>query len=136
EDPMGMTKFGITPQEFGENVADGRQRHPVPEDQEDRASQHAQVCSRNIGGPLKTKEQVSEHAEWYLSRLIASDPRVRGYVRKQFWDRVAVSTHVTEAGKPIAQVAATTFRRAYRAYHLVNKPAKAFLARPNDELFL
>jgi len=48
----------------------------------------------------------------------------------------AISTHVTKTGTPIAQVAATTFRKSYRAFHLVNKPTNAFLKRQDDVLFL
>eukprot|EP00927_Polykrikos_kofoidii_P033971 TRINITY_DN28813_c0_g1_i1.p1 TRINITY_DN28813_c0_g1~~TRINITY_DN28813_c0_g1_i1.p1 ORF type:complete len:1906 (-),score=338.66 TRINITY_DN28813_c0_g1_i1:99-5756(-) len=129
---MSLKAFGITPNEFGANVELDRQiNKPSTGDDEDYVKE---VCKEHINEDFKTWEAVREAIVMYLARLIASEPRVRRYVRQQFNEMCAVSTTVTELGRAAAYEAAQSFKPSYRAFHLVNRPIDAF--PPGDPLFL
>jgi len=127
---MTLKAFGITPHELGTNIECNKQVYAPKGDEDDEIS-HKIVCQRHMdqsGGSnaFTTENSVMEALTFYISRLIASEPRVRKFVRTKFMDMCAVSTTPTESGKPVVYEAAQSFRPSYRAMHLVNRPISTF----------
>eukprot|EP00931_Biecheleriopsis_adriatica_P115117 TRINITY_DN90956_c0_g1_i1.p1 TRINITY_DN90956_c0_g1~~TRINITY_DN90956_c0_g1_i1.p1 ORF type:complete len:1956 (+),score=491.78 TRINITY_DN90956_c0_g1_i1:121-5988(+) len=119
---MNLRAFGITPAELGENVANQRAIHTPQESDDDWRD----ICGKFIDQNFRTAEAVKDEVMYYLSRLVATEPRVRAYVRQEFWKRVVISTEVTQAGKHVAKKAAHSFNESYRAFRIAHRPASKF----------
>ena len=131
--------FGITPEELGANLNVGFQQYtPEADLEENSALSDPEGAFKTLadGQDFKTPEVVEDVFLVYLSRLIASEPRVREYVREKFMEHCAISTFVTQSGKPVALEASRSFKRSYRAFHLVNRKLVDFERASGDDLFL
>merc|ERR1719424_1934462 len=97
-DEVTLKAFGITPEELGRNIGNNEQLFkPATGDEDDHTIQ--QICEEHVTDEFKSWQAVQDAIILYLSRLIASDPRVRSFVRKNFMNMCAVSTSVTPQGK-------------------------------------
>jgi len=125
--------FSITPQEFGTNIERGIAVHK-PDPARDERAKPPDVCRKHVvaNSLLYSPEAVQDVICLYLSRLIAAEPRVRAYVRQQFWEMCAISTKPTRSGRTQAEEASSGFRESYRAFHIVNRPVKTFLPDTNE----
>lgn len=130
---MTLRVLSMTPEELGENIENKKQVKKPDWNAEDNHSLQ-QVLEEHTNETFRTAAAVEETLTLYLAKLIACEPRVRNYVREQFRDMCAVSTFPTEAGKGVAQEAAQSFKRSYRAFHLVCRRTAAF--EKDDDLFL
>lgn len=136
-DVMSLKVFGIAPQELGKNVEIQQQAFKPEGGAYSEDLKVDEVCEKHktgLDGAFPTKEAVRDAVTLYLSRLIASEPRIRKFVRAKFRDMCAISTMPTELGKPVAHDAAQSFRKSYRAFHLVNRPVSSL--KEGDVLFL
>lgn len=132
---MSLRAFGMTPAALSENIREGKQENKPDEDSDFNENNTPNVvCGACIDHTLTTWEAVQEAVMFYLSRLIAAEPHIREYVRREFMERCAISTQVTDAGRKVAKEAAHSFRQCYRAFHVVNRPINSF--DEDDELFL
>lgn len=129
-DALSLQPFGITPAELGANVAHGKQLFGPREEQESCKD----VCIKHIDQNFPTWEAVRDGVSTFLMRLIAAEPRVRGYVRKEFWKHCAISAKVTEAGRSLAKDAAHNFKKSYRGFTVAYRPVSRF--HEHDDLFL
>mmetsp|Transcript_11118 Transcript_11118/g.39321 ORF Transcript_11118/g.39321 Transcript_11118/m.39321 type:complete len:2003 (+) Transcript_11118:82-6090(+) len=130
---MSLQVFGISPTEFGTNIAKNERLFTPEADTEDTPT-IKEVCEEHRNESFRTVDAVQEAVTLYLAKLIACEPRIRQYVREKFMEMCAVSTFVTETGKTVAVDAAHTFKRSYRAFHITNRPLANF--EKDDELFL
>jgi len=135
-DEMTLKVFGITPQDLGTNVENNKQIYAPDKDsdQDDRLGVR-EVCEQHVNQLFEKHEAVLEAITLYLSRLIATEPRIRKFVRTQFWKLCCISTTPTDSGKPVAYDAAQSFKPSFRAFHLVNRPVATFLANKEDSKY-
>jgi transcriptional accessory protein Tex/SPT6 len=133
---LQLREFGISPEQLGENVSskDAVRPHDVKPDEDFESIPN--VCKRVVvpDSPISTSKAVLEAIVVYLSRRIASEPRVRKYVRQHFRNHCCVSTTPTEKGIRAATDASLNFKDEYRAFHVVNRPITKF--DTDDTLFL
>lgn len=90
-----VKKFGLTPEQFAENLRDNYQRHEpgqVAEEPEELAEQL--ICNA-----FQTAEAVLEGARHMLAMKIARQPMVRHCVRQAFFDRAKLNIVPTKKGK-------------------------------------
>jgi len=131
-DTLSLVPFGIRPSELGDNIAHDKQLIAPREDTEE---EHVDdVCTRHVTPEFPTKEAVRDAVTTFLMRLIASEPRVRDFVRKEFRKYCAISARVTEAGRALAKEAAHSFKKSYRGFHVRYRPAWRF--DESSDLFL
>jgi len=125
--------FGITPEQLGENLEVKERTHQVADNEDDNP---VNACAQMVkpNSPLISGKVVMEAVVVYLSRLIASEPRIRRYVRKQFRNYCCISTTPTEKGLLPAREASHNFKEEYRAFHITNRPISKF--DKDDTLFL
>ncbi|XP_045599264.1 transcription elongation factor SPT6 [Procambarus clarkii] len=90
-------KFGLTPEQFGENLRDNYQRFDVeqcPEDSTKEAEEHlSKMCS--------TPERVLEAAVRMVGWQLACEPLVRRTVREAYFERARISSRPTPQGVKI-----------------------------------
>ncbi|CAJ1461907.1 unnamed protein product [Effrenium voratum] len=122
---MSLQAFGITPSDLGDNLAADKQLVGPLEDVDNQASCE-DVCERHIDPNFPTGEAVKAGVTTFLMRLIAAEPRVRAFVRKEFWKICTISAKVTEAGRALAKEAAHSFKQSYRAFHVTYRPVGMF----------
>ena len=91
-----VKKFGLTPEEFGENLRDDYQRNTVSQNYTrplDEAANHIKPGTR-----FATREDVLEAAKLMYSREVSRDPLVRQTVRKYYFESAVISIEATERG--------------------------------------
>eukprot|EP00439_Symbiodinium_sp_Y106_P068130 s1803_g11.t1 len=124
-DIMSLQALGITPAQLGDNVQAEKQVHRLEEEQDNKdfRRQSQDICSDRC--PAHVLLRKFAQITTFLVRLIASEPRVRSYVRQEFWKLCAVSAKVTEAGKALAKEASHSFKKMYRSFHVTYRPELA-----------
>ncbi|XP_020627478.1 transcription elongation factor SPT6-like [Orbicella faveolata] len=88
-------KFGLTPDQFGENLRDNYQRHETqqhPLEPDDTAENY-------LSSTFSTVDQVLEAARHMVAMQIARDPLVRQCVRQTFYERAKLKIKPTKRGK-------------------------------------
>ncbi|XP_067032168.1 transcription elongation factor SPT6-like [Acropora muricata] len=88
-------KFGLTPDQFGENLRDNYQRHETqqhPMEPEDTAESY-------LSSTFSTVIEVLEAAQHMVAMQIARDPLVRQCVRQTFYERAKLKIKPTKKGK-------------------------------------
>lgn len=91
-----VQKFGLTPEEFGENLRDDYQRNNVAQHYTrplDEATKHLRPGTR-----FPTKEAVLKAATYMYSREISCDPLVRQTVRKYYFENAVINVKPTTLG--------------------------------------
>lgn len=98
EDYIGelVEKFGLTPEEFGENLRDDYQRNNVRQHAV-RPLDEAANCMRP-GIRFPNRDSVLQAAVYMFSREISCDPTVRQTVRKHYFENAVINVKPTTLG--------------------------------------
>lgn len=108
--------FGLTPEQFAENLRDSYQRHEVEQD----VSDPYEMAKNYITTHFTTAEEVLDAARFVVARQIAREPLLRKSVREIFYERAKVSVRPTKKGlKEIDE-----FHSCYTIKYLKNKPVR------------
>ncbi|RWS30565.1 Transcription elongation factor SPT6-like protein, partial [Leptotrombidium deliense] len=87
-------KFGLTPEQFAENVRDNYVKHEVEQYPIDPLEvAHDYVCNR-----FATPDAVLKAAKFMVAKQISSDPLVRQCIRKEFFERAKMHVKPTKKG--------------------------------------
>ncbi|TNM85156.1 hypothetical protein fugu_009334 [Takifugu bimaculatus] len=117
-------KFGLTPEQFGENLRDSYQRHET----EQFPAEPVELAKDYVCSQFSTPEAVLEGTRYMVAMQIAREPLVRHVLRQTFQERAKINTKPTKKGKKEVDEA----HFAYSFKYLKNKPVKEL----NGEQFL
>ncbi|XP_054274705.1 transcription elongation factor SPT6-like isoform X1 [Macrosteles quadrilineatus] len=87
-------RFGLTPEQFGENLRDNYQRHEV----EQEAVSPLELAQEYVSGKFTTPEDALRAAKYMVAMQIARDPLVRNCVRETFFERAKLDIAPTKKG--------------------------------------
>ncbi|XP_058833149.1 transcription elongation factor SPT6 isoform X1 [Topomyia yanbarensis] len=87
-------RFGLTPEQFAENVRDSYQRHEVQQE----PSNPTEVAEEYINHRFTTVEDVLHAAKFMVARQIAKEPLLRKCLRELYYERAKVSVRPTKKG--------------------------------------
>ncbi|KAK2185910.1 hypothetical protein NP493_217g02051 [Ridgeia piscesae] len=107
-------KFGLTPEQFGENMRDNYQRHDVEQETAEPPDLAGQFISNQFG----SSEDVLKGARHMVAMQIAHDPQVRQCLRQIFYERAHVTCAPTKKGMKEIDEA----HQCYTFKYLKNKP--------------
>ncbi|KAL3212420.1 hypothetical protein MRX96_035921 [Rhipicephalus microplus] len=109
-------KFGLTPEQFGENLRDNYQRHEV-----DQFPVEPLVAATDfVSKRFTTPEEALKAARYMVAVMIAMDPLVRRCIRETFFERAKISISPTKKGlKEIDEN-----HPCYPVKYLKNKPVR------------
>ena len=88
-------RFGLTPEQFGENLRDGYLRNEPEQDPSDVA----EAATEYLGAKLTNTEEVVKAAVYMVAMQIAKEPLVRQTVREIFQEKAKVSCKPTLKGR-------------------------------------
>uniref|UniRef100_A0A8C5G0Y5 Transcription elongation factor spt6 n=1 Tax=Gouania willdenowi TaxID=441366 RepID=A0A8C5G0Y5_GOUWI len=117
-------KFGLTPEQFGENLRDSYQRHET----EQFPAEPVELAKDYVCSQFTTPEAVLEGTRYMVAMQIAREPLVRHVLRQTFQERAKINIKPTKKGKKEVDEA----HYAYSFKYLKNKPVKEL----NGEQFL
>ncbi|NP_660094.1 transcription elongation factor SPT6 [Danio rerio] len=109
-------KFGLTPEQFGENLRDSYQRHET----EQFPAEPLELAKDYVCSQFNTPEAVLEGARYMVAMQIAREPLVRHVLRQTFQERAKINIKPTKKGKKDVDEA----HFAYSFKYLKNKPVK------------
>ncbi|XP_074640844.1 transcription elongation factor SPT6-like [Tubulanus polymorphus] len=109
-------KFGLTPEQFGENLRDNYQRHDV----EQYPIEPLEVAKEFLCPTFPTADDVLKGSRHMVAMQIAHDPLVRFCVRATFYERAKLECHPTAKGAKEIDEA----HPCYTSRYLKNKPVK------------
>lgn len=89
-----IRKFGLTPEQFAENLRDNYQRHEV----EQYPSEPFEVAQEHLSPKFPTTEEVLKAGNYMLAVQIAREPQVRQSVREAFYERARIDIIPTKKG--------------------------------------
>ena len=118
------SRFGLTPEQFGENLRDGYARNEPEQDQSDVS----EVATEFLNDRLKNVDDVVKAAVYMVATQIAREPLVRQTIREIFQERATISVKPTQKGIKDINEDHEIFTMKY----LKDKPIKEF----KDEEFL
>ncbi|KAL3856432.1 hypothetical protein ACJMK2_011193 [Sinanodonta woodiana] len=118
------SRFGLTPEQFGENMRDNYQRHEV----EQCPLEPQEMATDYVCGQFATVEDVLLGARHMVAMQIAHDPLVRQSVRQAYFERAKIKVRPTKKGMKEIDEAHPCFTLKY----LSNKPVKDM----HDEQFI
>lgn len=87
-------KFGLTPEQFGENLRDNYQRHEVDQFPVEPLVAAADFVSKRF----PTAEEALKAARYMVAVQISMDPLVRRCIRETFFERAKISISPTKKG--------------------------------------
>lgn len=87
-------KFGLTPEQFGENLRDNYQRHDV----EQYPIEPLELAKEKICSQFPTEEEVLLGARHMVAMQISHDPTVRQVVRQAYFERAKIAVRPTKKG--------------------------------------
>ncbi|XP_047491052.1 transcription elongation factor SPT6-like [Penaeus chinensis] len=90
-------KFGLTPEQFGENLRDNYQRFDCEQCQEDPLKEAEEHISKMCSTPERVLEAAVRMVGWQL----ACEPLVRRTVREAYFERARISARPTPQGLKI-----------------------------------
>ncbi|XP_051536488.1 transcription elongation factor SPT6 isoform X2 [Myxocyprinus asiaticus] len=109
-------KFGLTPEQFGENLRDSYQRHET----EQFPAEPLELAKDYVCSQFNSPEAVLEGARYMVAMQIAREPLVRHVLRQTFQERAKINIKPTKKGKKDIDEA----HYAYSFKYLKNKPVK------------
>uniref|UniRef100_A0A8B9HYD8 SPT6 homolog, histone chaperone and transcription elongation factor n=1 Tax=Astyanax mexicanus TaxID=7994 RepID=A0A8B9HYD8_ASTMX len=109
-------KFGLTPEQFGENLRDSYQRHET----EQFPAEPLELAKDYVCSQFSTPEAVLEGTRYMVAMQIAREPLVRHVLRQTFQERAKINIKPTKKGKKDIDEA----HYAYSFKYLKNKPVK------------
>uniref|UniRef100_H9GNT7 SPT6 homolog, histone chaperone and transcription elongation factor n=1 Tax=Anolis carolinensis TaxID=28377 RepID=H9GNT7_ANOCA len=124
-------KFGLTPEQFGENLRDSYQRHET----EQFPAEPLELAKDYVCSQFPTPEAVLEGACYMVALQIAREPLVRQVLRQTFQERAKINVCPTKKGKKVNTRPFRDIDEAHYAYsfkYLKNKPVKEL----RDDQFL
>lgn len=108
--------FGLTPEQFAENLRDNYQRHEVEQDPSDPY----EAAKNYITTHFTTVEEVLEAVKFVVARQIAREPLLRKSVREIFYERAKISVRPTKQGiKEIDE-----FHSCFTIKYMKDKPVR------------
>lgn len=91
----GLAKrFGLTPEQYAENVRDSYQRHEVEQEPNDPTD----VAKEYLNKRFMSVEDVLYAAKFMVARQLAKEPLLRKCVREIYYERAKVSVRPTKKG--------------------------------------
>ncbi len=109
-------RFGLTPENFAENLRDGYQKVEVTQD----PSEPLEAAAEYVTDKFPTPEEVLRAAEFMVAMQIAREPLVRKVTREAFVERATVDVNPTKRGvKEIDEN-----HDCYTMKYLKNKPIR------------
>ncbi|OWF42541.1 Transcription elongation factor SPT6 [Mizuhopecten yessoensis] len=117
-------KFGLSPEQFGENLRDNYQRHDV----EQYPLEPLEVAKELVCSQFPTDEEVLLGARHMVAMQICHDPLVRQCVRQTYFERAKIN--VVPSKKGIKEI--DEAHPCYAMKYLKNKPVKDL----KDEMFI
>lgn len=90
-----VRKFGLSPEQLGENLRDNYTRHHVNKCEDEPLKLAKELTS----GRFKTPEQVIKAAVYMAACQISSDPLVRKCVRQVYFERAKLHVKPTKKGR-------------------------------------
>ncbi|KAJ0061685.1 hypothetical protein NL108_005822, partial [Boleophthalmus pectinirostris] len=109
-------KFGLTPEQFGENLRDSYQRHET----EQFPAEPVELAKDYVCSQFSNPEAVLEGTRYMVAMQIAREPLVRHVLRQTFQERAKINIKPTKKGKKEVDEA----HFAYSFKYLKNKPVK------------
>ncbi|XP_061104360.1 transcription elongation factor SPT6 [Conger conger] len=109
-------KFGLTPEQFGENLRDSYQRHET----EQFPAEPVELAKDYVCSQFSTPEAVLEGTRYMVAMQIAREPLVRHVLRQTFQERAKINIKPTKKGKKDVDEA----HYSYSFKYLKNKPVK------------
>ncbi|KAF0038603.1 hypothetical protein F2P81_009087 [Scophthalmus maximus] len=109
-------KFGLTPEQFGENLRDSYQRHET----EQFPAEPVELAKDYVCSQFTTPETVLEGTRYMVAMQIAREPLVRHVLRQTFQERAKINIKPTKKGKKEIDEA----HFAYSFKYLKNKAVK------------
>ncbi|XP_069040225.1 transcription elongation factor SPT6 [Lepisosteus oculatus] len=109
-------KFGLTPEQFGENLRDSYQRHET----EQFPAEPLELAKDYVCSQFSVPEAVLEGTRYMVAMQIAREPLVRHVLRQTFQERAKINIKPTKKGKKDVDEA----HYAYSFKYLKNKPVK------------
>lgn len=93
---LGFAKrFGLTPEQFAENLRDNYQKHDV--DQE--AVEPCEIAKEYISPKFPTENEVLLAAKFAVARQISLEPMLRKSVRELYYERAKITVVPTKRGQ-------------------------------------
>lgn len=86
--------FGLTPEQFAENLRDSYQKHEVEQETLDPY----EAGTKFISSHFSTINDVMDAAKFVVARQIAREPMLRKSVREIFFERAKISVRPTKKG--------------------------------------
>uniref|UniRef100_A0A674DZC1 SPT6 homolog, histone chaperone and transcription elongation factor n=1 Tax=Salmo trutta TaxID=8032 RepID=A0A674DZC1_SALTR len=117
-------KFGLTPEQFGENLRDSYQRHET----EQFPAEPLELAKDYVCSQFNSPEAVLEGTRYMVAMQISREPLVRHVLRQTFQERAKININPTKKGKKDMDEA----HFGYSFKYLKNKPVKEL----NGEQFL
>ncbi|KAK1116660.1 hypothetical protein K0M31_018202 [Melipona bicolor] len=112
-------KFGLSPEQFAENVRDNYQRHEIDQD----PTEPAVVANDFYSVLFKTSDEILKAAQLMVAIQLAYEPLVRKCIREMYMERAKISVKPTKKGmKEIDEGHAI-----YSLKYLKNKPVRDFV---------
>ncbi|XP_055593404.1 transcription elongation factor SPT6 [Uranotaenia lowii] len=91
----GLAKrFGLSPEQYAENVRDSYQRHEV----EQETSEPSEVASEYVTNRFNSVEDVLYAAKFMVARQLAKEPLLRKCVREIYYERAKLSVRPSKKG--------------------------------------
>uniref|UniRef100_A0A4W5L4X4 Transcription elongation factor SPT6 n=1 Tax=Hucho hucho TaxID=62062 RepID=A0A4W5L4X4_9TELE len=109
-------KFGLTPEQFGENLRDSYQRHET----EQFPAEPVELAKDYVCSQFNSPEAVLEGTRYMVAMQIAREPLVRHVLRQTFQERAKINIKPTKKGKKDMDEA----HFGYSFKYLKNKPVK------------
>lgn len=108
--------FGLTPEQFAENLRENYQRHEVEQQQIDPY----EIAKDYITTQFTTEEEVIDATKFVVARQLAREPLLRKCVREIFYERAKINVKATKKGlKEIDE-----FHSCFTIKYLKNKPVR------------
>lgn len=93
---IGLAKrFGLTPEQFAENLSNSYQKHDV----EQEPVEPTEVAKEYISAKFTTEEEVLHAAKFVVARQISREPVLRKCVRDMYFERAKISVIPTKKGQ-------------------------------------
>uniref|UniRef100_A0A8C8F2F5 Transcription elongation factor SPT6 n=1 Tax=Oncorhynchus tshawytscha TaxID=74940 RepID=A0A8C8F2F5_ONCTS len=128
-------KFGLTPEQFGENLRDSYQRHET----EQFPAEPVELAKDYVCSQFNSPEAVLEGTRYMVAMQISREPLVRHVLRQTFQERAKININPTKKGKKVREPRQCTNTNdmdeahfGYSFKYLKNKPVKEL----NGEQFL
>lgn len=90
-------KFGLTPEQFGENLRDSYQRHET----EQFPAEPVELAKDYVCSQFSTPEAVLEGTRYMVAMQIAREPLVRHVLRQTFQERAKINIKPTKKGRKV-----------------------------------